>query len=298
MTGNPYVWAILSAFFFGQALALTPFGLRYRSVLDGAAISIPTSAVALALVSALVVEWSDWTIRAVAVFAAVGCLFPAAVTLFTFEANRRIGPNLTAALGNLAPIFAVVFAILILGEAPAPMQGAGLLVIVVGVTVLATGRGDGARGWVVWAMALPLAAALIRGLVQPAIKVGLASWDSPLAAASIGYVISALVVLIGARLGRRTSPGDGVGRSSPLAGDWRGIGWFAAVGLCNGLAVLTLYAALALGPVAIVAPLVACYPLVTLVLTGCLGNGVAISGRLAGGIIVTVAGVALLLAAK
>ena len=36
------------------------------------------------------------------------------------------------------------------------------------------------------------------------------------------------------------------------------------VGLLNGLAVLTMYAALARGPVAVVAPLVACYPLATL----------------------------------
>ena len=39
--------------------------------------------------------------------------------------------------------------------------------------------------------------------------------------------------------------------------------WFVGVGLCNGLAVLLLYAALAHGPVALVSPLVATYPLVT-----------------------------------
>ena len=288
MTGNPYLWAIVSAFFFGQALALTPFGLRYHSVLDGAAISIPTSAIALAIASPFVVEWSDWNAEAVVVFAAVGCLIPAAVTLLTFESNRRIGPNLTGALGNLAPVFAVTSAILILDEIPGPLQGVGLAIIVVGVTVLITGRDAGARGWVMWAMALPLAAALIRGLVQPAIKVGLDSWDSPLAAALVGYVISAVVVVTGALVRRR---------ASPFAGDGRGIGWFACVGLCNGAAVLALYAALARGPVAVVAPLVACYPLVTLVLTGCFRGGVAISERLAAGIVITVAGVALLLAA-
>ncbi len=101
-------------------------------------------------------------------------------------------------------------------------------------------------------------------------------------------MVSALVVLIGAGVSRR---------ASPFTGDRRGIGWFVGIGLCNGAAVLTLYAALARGPVAVVAPLVACYPLVTLALTGFCRGGVAITRRLVAGVIVTVAGVALLLAA-
>ncbi len=162
MTGNPYVWAILSACFFGLALVLTPFVLRHISALGGATVTISTNDVVFAIASPFVIEWSHWNGSAVAVFAGVGCLFPAAVTLLTFEANRRIGPNLTGALGNLAPVFAVVFAVLMLGEVPRPMQGAGLAVIVVGVTVLITGSGEAARGWAIWAMALPLAAALLR----------------------------------------------------------------------------------------------------------------------------------------
>jgi drug/metabolite transporter (DMT)-like permease len=49
--------------------------------------------------------------------------------------------------------------------------------------------------------------------------------------------------------------------------DPRGALWFAAVGLCDGLAVLAMYAALEYGPVAIIPPLIAGYPLVTLLLS-------------------------------
>jgi drug/metabolite transporter (DMT)-like permease len=48
----------------------------------------------------------------------------------------------------------------------------------------------------------------------------------------------------------------------------RGALWFAAVGLCNGLSVLAMYAALEYGAVAVISPLVAGYPLVTLLLSG------------------------------
>ena len=71
--------------------------------------------------------------------------------------------------------------------------------------------------------------------------------------------------------------------------------WFSVVGVCNGLAVLCMYQALARGPVTVVAPLVACYPLATLAL-GWIVPGAAIITRLTViGVGITVAGVALLL---
>lgn len=103
----------------------------------------------------------------------------------------------------------------------------------------------------------------------------------------MSYIVSAIVVVTVARL----SSGQLVG-----AAPWRGRLWFAGVGLCNGLAVLLLYAALARGPVALVSPLVATYPLVTV------AGSALILGRSDGGarlalvVVLTVAGVALLLA--
>ena len=71
--------------------------------------------------------------------------------------------------------------------------------------------------------------------------------------------------------------------------------WFVLIGVLNGLAVLLLYAALANGPVALVAPLAATYPLVTIagamLLQGRIDGGL----RLAAGVTMTVAGVALLI---
>lgn len=103
-----------------------------------------------------------------------------------------------------------------------------------------------------------LAVTAIRGLVQPIIKRGLARWPDPVAAVALGYAVSS-AVLIAAALFRN----GGVA----LKIDRCGARWFAAVGLCNGLTVLALYAALGGGPVKLVSPLVASYPLVTLALS-------------------------------
>lgn len=287
MPADAWILALVSAGFFGAALIVTPFGLRHVPPGLGAAISIPSSALLFWLLAPLALD-GPWHTGAALVFAGIGLLFPASVTLLTFEANRRAGPNVTGAVGNFAPLFAILLAVVLLGEAPRALQTVGIAAILAGVMILSRDRNRAlGGGWPVWVLALPLAAAAIRGFAQPAVKIGLADWPSPFAAALIGYSVSSLVVLVAA-IGRRRLAVERPTR--------RGALWFAAVGLCNGLAVLTLYGALARGPVSLVSPLVATYPLVTLALSPLLPGGFRMSAALALGVAVTVGGVALLLA--
>jgi len=281
------VFALGSAACFGLALVLTQFGLRAASPIQGASISVPSAALVFLVSSPATVGFDGWDGDAATVFALAGCLFPATVTLLSFEANRRIGPNLTGALGNLTPLFAVGIAILMLGEAPSAWQGVGIVVICVGATMLLGGSRPGARIVHAWIFVLPLAAALIRGLVQPLVKVGLESWPNPFAAVTVGYLVSAVVLIAVGRV---------AARRNPIAFDRRGLKWFVAVGCCNGLAVLGLYAALARGPVTVVAPMVASYPLATLLFSRLLLGDGELTARMIFGVGVTVAGVAVLLA--
>lgn len=277
--------ALAAAVFFGLALVLTQAGLRYLGPFQGACISISSAAAGFVLLSPFSIGFGDWDARSAGLFALIGCLFPATVTILTFSANRRIGPNLTAALGNLAPMFAVVMAIVLLGEAPETAKIAALIIIVAGVLMLY--RTPSLEG-IAWAFALPIAAAFIRGMVQPMVKIGLAGWSNPFAAVTIGYLVSMLVVLASGAVRER---------GWPVAFNRNGWLWFTAVGACNGLAVFSMYQALSHGAVTIVAPLVACYPLATLAFGWAfLGSG-SITRQTAIGVGITVAGVALLLAA-
>jgi drug/metabolite transporter (DMT)-like permease len=280
------VLAFGSAFLFGLALVLTQVGLWYVPPLSGAAISIPSSTLLFICVAPFALADATVVWAAVPIFAAIGLLFPGSVTLFTFAANRALGPVMTGTLGNLAPLFAVALAFVILGEALRALQLGGLLAIVAGIVILTAARGEDARSWRSWYLLLPLAAAVLRGVTQATVKLGLEIWPSPFAAALIGYVVSTVVVLTAARLGTGRFVVD-----APA----RGLLWFVAVGWCNGIAALLMYAALAKGSVALVSPLVATYPLVTVVGSIFLFGKVEGGARLTLGVVLTVAGVALLI---
>ena len=120
----------------------------------------------------------------------------------------------------------------------------------------------------------------------PAIKIGLEIWPNPIAACLIGYVCSTLTVLTVERVRN--------GRFIVQA-PWRGRLWFAATGICNGVGTLMIYAALGAGPVSVVAPLVAAYPMVTVGLNMLVFGHTQGALRLAAGAALTVLGVVLIL---
>jgi drug/metabolite transporter (DMT)-like permease len=298
---------------------LTQVGLRYVAPLSGAAIAIPSSTALFICVAPFALADATPVWVAVPIFAAIGLMFPGTVTLLTFAANRALGPVMTGTLGNLAPLFAVSLAFLILGEALRVLQLGGVLAIVAGIVVLTAVRGANAQSWRSWYLLLPLAAAALRGATQATVKLGLEIWPSPFAAALTGFLVSTVVVLTAARIGagrfvadaaaRADEPGSGEYPARALTKWWprwplaslasaapRGLLWFAAVGWCNGLAALLMYVALAKGSVALVSPLVATYPLVTVVGSTLLFGKVEGGLQLAFGVALTVVGVALLIA--
>jgi len=278
--------AFASAAFLGSGVVITQFGLRHVHPLSGAAISIPTFTIVFLLASPILLHGEPIVWPAVPIFAAVGLVFPALLTLLTFASNRALGPVATSALGNLSPLFAVALAVVVLHEPLRPLQVVGLVVAIAGVLIITITRTDTMRDWRTWALLLPLGAALMRGVVPPVIKVGLHIWPNPVGASLTGYIFSSLTVLMVERIRN----GSFVVKASRA-----GRAWFAVIGLCNGLGTLLLYAALGSGPVTLVAPLVATYPLITVGLSAAVLSDVKITARLAGGTFFAVTGVVLIL---
>ena len=280
-------FAFASAAFLGAGVVLTQFGLRTIHPLSGAALSIPSFTLVFLLLSPFLLYGETVVWRAVPIFAAVGFGFPAAVTLLSFVSNRALGPVVTSSLGNLAPLFSVALAVLILHEPLRLMQFVGLMVAIGGVLIITVNRTGNMRDWKTWALLLPLGAALLRGIAPPVIKIGLEIWPNPIGAGLVGYIFSTLTVLTLERIrnGHFIARGPNIGRL-----------WFALTGIVNGIGTLLLYLAVGAGPVTLVAPLIATYPLVTVGLSALVLSNVRVTPRLVAGVAMTVAGVALILA--
>ena len=93
MLDNPQVLALCASFLLGIALVLTQFGLRHMPPNRGASVSIPTSALLFSALAPFMLDWEGWDPRGALIFVLVGLLFPATVTLLTFQANRRMTQN-------------------------------------------------------------------------------------------------------------------------------------------------------------------------------------------------------------
>jgi uncharacterized membrane protein len=280
------LYAFASAGFLGAGVVLAQLGLRTVEPLSGAAISVPSFTLLFLLLSPLILQGEPVVWEGLPIFIAIGLFFPASLTLLTFASNRALGPVITSTLGNLAPLFAVALAVILLQEPLHGPQLLGLVVAVAGAAIITVTRPRDLGHWRSWALLLPLTSALIRGVVPPVVKLGLAAWPSPLWACLIGYVMSSLLLLSVQRV--RT------GRflvDAPRAGRF----WFAMTGISNGLSALTLFAAVRNGPITLVAPLAAIYPLVTVALSAVMLRHIAITARIVAGTALTVLGVVLVL---
>lgn len=279
-------YALIAAFLFGAALVTTQFGLRHMDGMAGAKISIPSGAALFCLLLP-VRGLEGWNGAGAAMFLALGLFFPVMVTLLAYAANRRLGPTIAGAIGSTAPLFAVLGAMLFLGETLGIFQGAAILAIVLGSVVLVWRRGAtagvhgaGPGSWMAWG------AAALRALAQVGVKAGLLLWPNPYAAALLCYAVSVVTIWTIGAFSRR--PQSRIYTR-------RGVMWFVLTGLLNGTAVLALYTALESGSVKIVSPIASSYPLFTLVLNAVVLREERISARLMAGVALMVSGVVLLL---
>lgn len=277
--------ALAAAACFGSALVVAQFGFRHAAPLAGGTVSVLFTAAAWWLVSPLYLELEGWHVQALILFAVVGLFYPALVTLLTYESNVRLGPTLTGAVSCTAPLFAVLTAVLFLGERVAPAIAAGGAIVVIGLVVLSA-RAP-LRTPPGWRLALPLSGALLRGVAQTLSKLALVLWPSPFAAALVGYTVSAAVM----------AGTSAVTSRSELRMSRAGVLWFMTVGALNGSAVLLLYYALNVGSVSVVSPIAATYPLFTMLFSAIFLKTETLSPKAVAGVVIAVAGVAVIITA-
>src|SRR2546423_5857341 len=134
------ICAFVSPFCVGAGVVRAQLGLRTVEPLSGAAISVPSFTLLFLLLSPLILQGEPVVWRGLPIFIAIGLFFPASLTLLTFASNRALGPVITSTLGNLAPLFAVATAVILLHEPLQSLQLAGLVLAVAGAAIITVTR--------------------------------------------------------------------------------------------------------------------------------------------------------------
>src|SRR5258706_8744989 len=134
--------ALLASAFLGTAVVIANVGLRYLDPARGALVSIPSTTLLFWLLAIFLFRGEGWNATAFAIFAVVGLIFPAVVTLLNFASNRLTGPTVAGTISSATPLFAVRGEILFLGEPLSPAAAAGTAVVLLaGVPLPPRGAG-------------------------------------------------------------------------------------------------------------------------------------------------------------
>lgn len=251
----PAVLALGSAVLFALGIQLARLGLRHTDAQTAALIQIGSSTAVYWLGAAWFVQWYYWLLPATALFAAIGVFRPFLSANLALAGTKILGPTISSTLSSTAPLFGVALGVFALGEVLTPAVLAGTIGIAGGVAVLSW-KGEDRGAWVWWALTLPIGAALLRALAQMLAKLGMESLPSPYFVGLVGYTVSFAVALLNSRRAANVS----------RAVLTPGFKWLVAMGVINGLSILSLNTALLCGRLVVVSPIVACSPLFSLLL--------------------------------
>jgi transporter family protein len=278
----PVLLALVAACLFGVSTVTAKRGLLVVHPQAASLVVIGTVVALYLLTSPLWMRAQDWFTLGFWIFVLNGLMHPFLSMYLALEATSRTGPTVAATLSGTAPLFAAFTAIAFLGESINAWISLGTAATVVGVMTL-TWSPKGAGALLRLALLFATGAAIVRGLNHTIGKWGLETMPNVFMASFVSFSGS----FCGALLVYRLRTGSLVVRI-PRAG----LGYFVLTGMIIAVAVLCMYGGLATGRVVVVSPIIAAYPVFTL-LTALMFKQESLTLKLAAGVLMVVSGVAL-----
>ena len=281
-TALPILLSLASAVAFGGSGVAAKRGLAHVDPLAGTVVAVGTCFLAYLVLAPLWMRAEDWFTAGFWVFALMGIIQPSLSMYLANEAYSRAGATVTSTFAATAPLFAAVLAIAFLGERLTLAIAAGTLLTVLGIVTLSrTPRDSRRQRLVAAALVFATATAAIRGLNHFIAKIGMELLPNAFMAAFCSFAVSLAILAAAYRWRRGRWPGR-----LPAAG----IRCFGVTGLCIAAGIGLLFAALLVGQVVIVSPIVGTYPVFTLLASAALGDE-RITGKVLAGVGLVVLGV-------
>ncbi len=254
----PYGLALISAFLFALGGQFQNIGLQSLDSRTGTMLTIGASAIFYWLASPVMLHPEYFLHPAALIFVALGFVRPAVSANLSVAAIRHIGPTLTTTLAATSPLFGAAFGILILGEMLTWQIALGTFGILAAVLLLTRRNKKIPATWPMWALALPVGAAMIRSFGHGFTKIGMEYIPDPYFAGLVGFTVSFLLTsTLHLMKGERTYVPFGT----------RAPYWFLSAGLFFGTAILSLNTALYTGTIVTVVPIVAASPIFSMLLS-------------------------------
>lgn len=279
----PVLLALTAAFLFGVATVSSKRGLMTVDPQAASLVIIGTVVLLYLITAPLWMHAQDWFTLGFWIFVLNGFMHPFLSMYLALEATSRTGPTVAATLSATAPLFAALTAIAFLGESINTWIALGTIATVMGVMTLSwSPKGIGALLRVTLLFAT--GAAIVRGLNHTLGKFGLESMPNVFMASFVSFSVSFCCALLVYRL--RT--GTLVVRI-PRAG----LNFCVLTGAIIAVAVVCMYGGLATGQVIVVSPIIAAYPMFTL-LTALIFKQESLTAKLALGVFLVVGGVVLI----
>jgi len=249
-------FAIQAALCFAVSHILIRRGLVTSNALTGSVISLGLSALTMWIISPFFLTWGSFLTHASFYFIAAGIFAPGLGRTFVYMGIERIGVARSVPISNCSPMFASLFAVLLVGESWTLQNFLGTTLVILGVITLSRTHPE-QKEWRKADLVFPLLAALAFGISSNLRKLGLLVENVPIMASAVTATTAFLFVAAATQLrgGLRLLK---ISRPSLL--------WFFAAGMANTAAMLSVFYALSYGRVVIVEPLVSTNPVMGILL--------------------------------
>jgi uncharacterized membrane protein len=254
---NPLALAIFASLTFSLSNFFARLAMRDSTPSTAVVVSVTANALALWILAAFLSPIRPIFSMKIWPFVLAGLFAPCLARSFLFRGYKTLGLARADVISGSMPLFSVLLAVLYIGERPSIQAVFGTVLIVFGIGLLSYRR-EASQTWARWEIVFPLLGALFFALRDVVSKVGLQQLPYPITGAVVTATVAGLVLNI---------PYLSPKKRAQVVLTRRSLLLLCIGGLFATAAYWSIFSALQGGMVSLVSPLVATFPLFSVLLS-------------------------------